>query len=286
MALKTFGEYSKIISKDPRSYLNRVIMASNEKLNYTYFDSISNVFEFNELDSSRPVIMCNSFSMDYSIINESDVFTYGISSIPNNDLIYGDLFENEYIPKRVSDIKNIKKLKFPIIARNETSENRYKTIGKLKKSNSIYKTFSEDIIPNTRFKAIIFKDSPICLEEIINKYRIDCDLKRFDYLNEIKSIAKDIYSKYGLDFYSIRVIESNKGKVYLDKIEEVSNINPYQAVEMYESAYSDFYQSNFPNWVKHKIIKESVAPYFKDKQYDALLFKSKHIIDYSKYLSK
>jgi len=284
MAFKTFSEYSRTNSKDIKSYLNRVVIASNEKLNYSYFDNISNVFEFNSLDNDRPVIMYDSFTFDYSSINESEVFTYGIHDIPNRDQIYRDLLENEYIPQRVNDIKNIKKIKFPIIAKNETSENRYKTVGKLKKSENIYNNFIEDIVPKTRFKAIILKDSPICLQETINKYDIDCDLRRFKYFNNIKKIAESLHSKYNLDFYSIKLIESNNGKIYLDKIKGVPQLNPYQAAKVYEATYNDFYRARFPNWVKQKIMSESVVPYFKKKQYDNMLIKSNHAIDYSKYV--
>lgn len=284
MAFKTFSEYSRTNSKDIKSYLNRVVIASNEKINYSYFDSISNVFEFNSLDNDRPVIMYDTFTFDYSSINESEVFTYGVHDIPNRDRIYSDLLENEYIPKRVNDIKNIKKIKFPIIAKNETFENRYKTIGKLKKSENIYNNFIEDIVPKTRFKAIILKDSPICLQETINKYDIDCDLRKFKYFNSIKQIAESLHSKYNLDFYSVKLIESNNGKIYLDKIKGVPQLNPYQAVKVYEATYNDFYRSRFPNWVKQKIMSESVVPYFKKKQYDNMLIKSNYAIDYSKYL--
>ncbi len=284
MAFKTFNEYSRTNSNDIREYLNRVVIATDEKIEYQYFDSISNVFEFNQLDTDRPVIMYDKFTFDYSSINESEVFTYGIHSVPNRDYIYRDLFENDYIPRRVTDIKNIKKIKFPIIAKNDNLTSKYKTIGKLKKSDNIYNNFIEDIIPKTRFKALIFKGDPICLQESINRYDIDCDLKNFKYLENINNISEAVHSKYGLDFYTLNIIESSKGKIYLDKIEGIPSLNPHQAIKVYESAYNDFYQSRLPNWVKQKIVSESVVPYFKKKQYDNMLIKSNYAIDYSKYL--
>lgn len=284
MAFKTFNEYSITNSSDVREYLNRVVIATSEKVEYQYFDSISNVFEFNKLDTDRPVIMYDKFTFDYSSINESEVFTYGIHSVPNSDFIYRDLFENDYIPRRVTDIKNIKKLSFPIIAKNDNLTSKYKTVGKLKKSDKIYNSFIEDIIPKTRFKALVFKGDPICLQESINKYDIDCNLKNFKYLENINNICENVHSKYGLDFYTLNIIESSKGKIYLDKIEGIPSLNPYQAIKVYESAYNDFYQSRLPNWVKRKIVSESVVPYFKKKQYDNMLIKSKYAIDYSKYL--
>lgn len=284
MVFKTFSEYSRTKSNDVKSYLNRVVIASNEKINYPYFDGVTNIFEFNRLDNDRPVIMCSDFTFDYSSINESEVFTYGTHVIPSRDQIYNDLLENEYIPQRVSDIRSIKNIKFPIIAKNDSSVNKYKTVGKLKKSENLYKTFIEDIIPKTRFKAIMLKDSPICLQETVNRYDIDCDLKKFKHLSIIKKIAESLYSKYNLDFYSVKLIESNKGKIYLDKIKGIPQLNPYQASKVYEAAYNDFYQARFPNWVKQKITSESVAPYFKKKQYDNMLIKSNNAIDYSKYL--
>ena len=285
MAFKTFSEYSRTNSNDIKSYLNRVVLATNEKIEYSYFDSISNIFEFNKLDTDKPVIMYEKFTFDYSTINESEVFTYGIYNTPSSDDIYRDLLENEYVPSRVDNIKNIKKLKFPIIAKNEKITSKYKTMGKLKKSENIYSNFIEDIIPKTRFKALAFKGNPICLQEKINKYDIDCDLLDFKYASNINSICKSLYSKYGLDFYSIRLIESSKGKIYLEGVEGITSLNPYQAITVYESAYNDFYQAKLPTWVKKKIIKESVAPYFKSKRYDNLLIKSKNAIDCSKYLS-
>lgn len=285
MAFKTFNEYTITNSNDIKSYLNRVVVATDENIKYSYFDSISNVFEFNELDTDRPVIMYEKFTFDYSSINESDIFTYGIYHTPNSDEIYRDLLENEYIPKRVDNILNIKKLRFPIIAKGEKLTSKYKTIGKLKKSENIYSNFIEDIVPKTRFKAIAFKGSPICLQEKINKYNIDCDMLRFKHISNINNICEALYSKYDLDFYSINLIESNRGKIYLEGVEGIQSLNPYQAINVYESAYNDFYQARLPNWVKKKIMLESVAPYFKAKKYDNILIKSKNALDYSKYLN-
>lgn len=284
MAFKTFNEYSKSVSNKYKSYLNGVLFATSEKLNHNYFDFISNVFEFNELDESKPVIICKDFSFEYDMINESNVFAYGINPIPELDKISSDLMENKYIPKQIGDIKGVKKLKFPIIAKNKESEDRYITIGKLKKSNILYETFREDVAPKTKFNIIAFKDSPLCLEEVINKCPLDSNLKRFKYINEVNEITKLINSNYNLDFYKVKIVESNKGKIYLNRVENISDINPLQAVKIYECAYNDFYQTRLPNWVKNKIIKEHVVPYLEKKKYDAMLFKSKHSIDYSKYL--
>ncbi len=284
MAIKTFNEYSKSVSDNYKSYLNEVLLAIPENLNHTYFDFISSVFEFNKLDKSKPVIICKDFSFEYNMINESDIFTYGINPIPELDKISSDLLENEYIPKQIGNIKDVKKLKFPIIAKNKESEDRYMTIGKFKKSDILYETFREDITPKTRFNIIAFKDSPICLEEVINKCPLDSNLERFKYINEVNNITKLINSNYDLDFYKVKIVESNKGKIYLNKVESISNINPLQAIKIYECAYNDFYQTRLPNWVKTKILKEHVNPYLEKKKYDAMLFKSKHAIDYSKYL--
>lgn len=284
MNLKNFNQYTKQYSTDVKSFINRVAIATNEDIDFPYFDYIKNSYDLKENHKNIPIIVSDSFVSESSAIYESNEFTYNLNELPSMDRVFEDFKDESFITNQTYNIKDIKKLKFPVTAYHKNGSDEFKTIGKLRSSEGVYERFREKIIPTTKFKVLSFKGDPISIVETINKFPLDVDIKRFTLLNEIKKITKALHEKYDLDFYNVEILESAKRGLYLNNVNKKLDLNPHQAFVVYESAYNDYYSSRVPNWVKEQMINESVGKYYKQKAYDSMLIKSRHTLDYSKYL--
>jgi hypothetical protein len=230
-----------------------------------------------------PIIVSDDFTNESIALNESDEFTYNLNELPSLTRVLDDFKNESFTTNQEFDIKNIKKLKFPITAYHKNGSTDFKTIGMLKKSEGIYERFREKIIPKTKFKVLSFKGEPISVVETINNFPLDVDMKRFMLLNEVKRISKSLHEKYDLDFYNIELLESSNGKLYINNVNRKLDLNPHQAFVVYEAAYNDYYTSSIPNWVKDKMLNESVIKYYKQKYLDSQLIKSNHTFNYAKY---
>lgn len=283
MKFKNFDQYIEQYSTDINSFINKVAIATSESINFPYFDYIKSSFDINEKFSNIPIIISSDFTFESDTINESSRFKYNLNEAPKIDKVYADFINESFVPKSVTDIKQIKQLKFPITAYNKHKQVDYLTKGKLKSAEEIYERFREKIVPKTKFNVLSFKGKPISIVEKINKFPLDVDLNKFKYINEVSKISSALNEKYNLDFYNIEILESAKGGLYLSDVNKQLTLNPHQAFKVYESSYEDYYQARIPNWVKNKMIEECVGNYYKQKSYDSMLFNSKHTMDYSKY---
>lgn len=286
MSFKSFDDYIKQYSNDIKTFSNKVAIATNEKIDFPYFNVIKSDYDLRD-NYDIPIIISESFNPASNIINEAKNTLYNRSSVPKLESVYEDLIGSSFIPKVIKDIKDIKKLKFPIYAESKDKIDEYKTIGKLKASECLYNKFIENPVPKTKFTVLSFKNKPISIIETINKYPLDVDVSSFKYLNEITSIIKNIFEKYNnLDFYNVELVESVNGELFLKDINKKLNLNPHQAKVVYECAYEDHYQSRLPNWAKTEIFNESVIPYYRKKALDSNLITSNNSINYSKIIDK
>lgn len=284
MKFKNFDQYSRQYSKDVTSFTNRVAIATNEEIDFPYFDYIKNKFDLKENYKNIPIIVSDDFTNESDALYESEEFTYNLNELPSMQQVFDDFKTDRFTTNQTYNIKEVKSLKFPITAYSERGETEFKTIGKLRSSEDIYNRFREKIVPKTKFTVLSFKGDPISIVETINNFPLDVDLRRFTLLREVKKIVAALNEKYNLDFYNIELLESVKGGLYINNVNRKLNLNPHQAFTVYEAAYSDYYTSRVPNWVKEQMINESVSKYYKQKYLDSQLVKSKHTFDYSKYV--
>ncbi len=282
--IKNFDQYSTRYSSDSSTFLNKVAIATSESFGHSYFNIIKNQFDLYETSADFPIIITDLFNESSQIINESLNYKYNSTETPHWKIFEESMFGTPYLPNSVSDIKKIKDLNFPIIAQLGDVSDEYKSASKLKSSEKIYKNFKERPVPRTRFKILAFKDQPISIVEWINKFPIDSDLKGFTYIKEVEDICKRTFDRFKLDVYNIEIIESIKGKIFIESIDKKIKLNPHQARILYESVYEDYYKTRLPKWVKDKIIEENTAQYYKQKYLDSKLIKTKHSLNYSKYL--
>lgn len=285
MKYKNFDQYTSQYSKKESDYLNKIGIATSGSLEIPYFSKIENTFDLKEKFLDIPVIMSSDFSNESVALFESNNFTYNFNDSPSIDKVYEDFSGSEFIPKMVNSISDTKKLRFPITAFGK-EKSEFKTIGKLRSSEGIYKKFMEKIVPKTRFNILSFKKNPISIIEKVNGFPLDVNINRFKYLDSIKQISEKLHEKYDLDFYNIEILESIKGGLFINDVNKKIDLNPHQGLLVYESAYNDFYNSRLPNWVKSKIKKEYISKYYQTKLYDSMLVKTQHTMDYAKNLSK
>lgn len=274
MRLKKFNEYSKNYSKDPKIFEKMVLFS--ERVEVDLFD------KFGESPDSieKPVIIWNSNLK----INENSSRIYNSTPFPAKEKIFDFVEDLGLIPKKVNDRTLIKKMKFPIIGFSNSSQDEFKTYGKFKKSEKYYDFFREKITPSNRFEVIAYKENPIHIQEKINKLGFDVNLNRFKYLDVIEESLNSLNNKFNLDFYKIKLIESNN-KIYLESIDSSGSLSPSQLVKMYETAYESYYEARLPQWFKKSIFEKYVSPYYKKRYYDSLLVKPKHSIDFKKFIS-
>jgi hypothetical protein len=261
-------------------------IATNENLTCPYFNKITERSALVESAKESPIIISQDFGNQFNTLNESFNLAYNSNMLSGDADIFENLAGQEFTPKTINDITKIKSIKFPIVASNGESISEFKTIGKLRASESIYNKFREQIVPRTKFKILSFKDKALSIVESINKYPLDVEMSGFKYINEITSIIKKVHEAYNLDFYNVEVFESNKGKIYINSIDQNINPNPHQSVSVYEAAFEDFYEASLPSWVKNTMIKEHAVPYYGKKKYDSMLIKSNYTMDYSKREAK
>tara|TARA_Y100000389_G_scaffold202153_1_gene246690 strand:+ start:89 stop:940 length:852 start_codon:yes stop_codon:yes gene_type:complete len=279
---KNFSQYIDDKNKDINSYLKKVAIITNHKT-IPIFKQVDMSDNINELSSQIALIFSDDYTHRNSFINENKL----AFNNTNHDLsnIKERIGNFKHLPSMTDDIKKVKSLKFPIIASNKKENVRYKTIGKLKSSDNIYNSFKEDLVPKTKFKVLAFKSEPISIVESINRLPLDVDINRFKMIDQVKEITSKIHEVYSLDIYNIEILESDRGTLYIKSIDRDIKLNPRESVILYEKAYSEYNNRPIPNWARIEIVKEHLGPYYKSKYYDSMLVKSKHTLDYSKYLS-
>jgi hypothetical protein len=282
--LKDFNSYSRYYSKDEKTFEKRVAFASPNSSILEIFDSINNVFEADYISKDVPLIVWDNFSFVSDRVNEGfNSFVFNHKELPKSSEIIETFLGKSFIPTQVTDRSLVKKMKFPIIAKNVDYHEEFKTFGKFKKSNNKFTSFQEKPIPSARFEILVFNNKPLHIQKKINKLPFDVDLSRFDYLDNVKDICEDINTEYDPQFYILTLIEKNNN-LYFESVSRSGNLTPVQSVKMYEAAYSDYYNAPLPVWYKNKLMNEYIVPYYKKKYYDSLLIKPTGVIDYSKYL--
>jgi len=282
--IKSFDQYTSQFSSDPSNFLNRIGIATSENFNHSYFKVIKNRFDLMETAVDFPIIITDTFNETTQIINESLTHKYNSAGLPTQESLLESFKDLGYLPNEVDSIRNIKSLTFPITAIGKNFKDDYKSVGSLRNAERIYSKFREKPVARTKFKVLGFKGNPISVVEWINKFPLDVDLTGFQYIKELEEICESISKNFNLDVYNVNLVESIKGKILVESIDRKLDLNPHESKLLYESIYQDFYKSRLPNWVKSKINEEHTKKYYQKKFYDSKLIKSKHTLNYSKYI--
>lgn len=284
MKLKDFNSYSKYYSKDPKTFEKRVAFASPTGSDLNIFDSVTNVFEVDHIPKEVPLIIWDDFSFKSNTVNEGfNSFVFNHAALPSMSNITTDFLGKSFIPNQVTDRSLVKKMKFPITAKNGDEFEDFKTFSKFKKSTVNFESFQEKPTASARFQILVFNDKPLHIQKKINNLSFDVDMARFDYSDQTNEICKEVNAKYKPQFYILNLLERNNN-LFLESITRSCKLTPVQSVKMYEAAYSDYYSAKLPSWYRNKLTADHIVPYYQKKYYDALLIKPTGVIDYSKYI--
>lgn len=283
MKIKSFNDFEKRYSNDYNTFSKKVAIASIKREDHPFFSVIKDRSDLYEKYQGYPVIIDEGFSTGPQLVFENSAGVYNSNSAPDLIEISRKMSDNPYLPKVSTSIRDIRKgFRFPVIAKSEKRSDSYKTIGKLRSSEINYDTFMENPDPRTRFKILVFKGEPVSIVEWINKFPIDVDMNSFEYLKESIEISKLIWEHLDLDLCNVEIIESIKGDIIIKSVSTDLNLNPIQEKVVYEKVYEDHYGAKLPNWFKIKIFNDHVLPYYKRRENDVKLIKSRHSMDYSK----
>ena len=283
MKLKKFNEYAAFYSKDPKNFEKKVCFACSEGTVPDVFTHVNDSADSKFTNTDVPVILWNNFNFQKSPLNESSTFLFNSKGLPQFDEVSSKLKGADFLPKSTNERSQVKGLKFPIFGVDGENKTEFKTYGKFKKGEQRFPTFTEKIVPQTKFNVIAFKGEPIHIQEKINKLGFDVDPTRFKYTNSVKNIIESLNAEYPLDFYHAELLESN-GKLYLNSLDTSINLSPSQSIKMYEKAYEEYFASHLPGWFKKQIFESHVKPYYAKRYYDAALIKPNHSIDFKKYV--
>ena len=279
--LKKFNDYVILRSSDSNVFERRVAFACLEENETGLFEWIKSPFEINENSAKIPLILWKGFNLQKTQLNESLVFNK--KAVPNFNELSKNLEEMAFMPRTEYDRKQVRSMSFPITAfSNEGVAEDFQTYGKFKKSEKSYEKFREKIVPLTRFDVTAFKNESIHIQEKIRGIGFDVDPMKFEHHQSIGEILEKIHEKTGVDFYQISLLESN-GRVYLENVSSSAKLTPSQSVKMYEAAYENHYGTKLPNWFKKEMFEKYIKPYYKKRQYDAMLIKPKSAIDFKRY---
>lgn len=281
MKLKKFLEYAKLHSKDPRTFEKRVVFASPDKYAVTMFEEVDSADNLTAY-SDRPIVLWGGMQLKPTLINENRNHVFNQKQLPISKQVLQDFDGADFLPKSTSDRAQVHSLKFPITGWNDDQPTDFRTYGKYKKSEQHFDRFSEKITPVTRFDVIFFREEPIHLQERINQIGFDVDEKRFQRMNQIENIAKQVNEKYSPDFYQATLTDDGS-KLYLESVTTSAKLTPSQLTKIYEKAYESHYETRLPHWFKQQLFEKHVKPYYVSRYLDAALLKPKNSIDFKKY---
>ena len=175
---------------------------------------------------------------------------------------FHELFaKNEYIPKTVTDVKNISELKFPIIAKPSDGHSgigikKYESLEEFNSDDTeSYDVFSEFIENDEEHRFFMFKGKPFFWMQRLSdenekafsdkdeKMNFKYHLKNVDTLsNDYKKAIKEFSNKLkDIDFLCLDIMKGKDGKIYIIESNTQPGLPFDSTVKLYKEMYEDFY---------------------------------------------
>jgi hypothetical protein len=245
--LKMFSEFYTHTKGSEKELFNKIQVIGESSSYVTPFKRIDTLEESN----GTPILMLSSIKL----LNESNVndhIFYNNSNFNKKTNPFTKFIKESFIPKSTTVRKNVKRLKFPIVASLNGKETIYETYHRFKKSESNYTKFREKIIPKTKYDILFLNNKPVSVCENINDKLIS---KKIDssFNKSLTHVSKKILEKYKLDTFYIRLNEDARGKLYLNKLNSIQKLNENQSNLLYIALYENYYKHSLPQWFKNKL---------------------------------
>jgi len=322
--MKYIHDYNSFNDKDKVQWIKSdpaTSAVANEKLNELIDIAMKELFDLflvhdqlkRKMDNKKPILKFGNHNPDiYMLLSYSNV---------NPDYIYNRIEETkkssnkknwhellgnkDYIPKTVTDIKEIKNLEFPIIAKPSKGHSglgimKFDTyeecMDEVKKDDCKLDTFSEMVKDiSTEYRMMLVKDNlhtifervPIIKEnktittkdpdERLRFLYVEQDHDKFGDSEEIKKIASDFYKYIDLDFCALDFIVDKNGKYWLIESNSCPGMGANNLANSYKAIYEDYYKKPIPE-AKQKIVDYLCTEYYKEikKLYPKEIEKSKN----------
>lgn len=265
-----------------------------------------------KLDNRKPILKFGNHNADiytllsFSNVNPEHVYnTIEESKKSSDKKEWHELFgDKEYLPKTVTNTREIKKLEFPIIAKPSKGHSgigimKFDTFEECEKEISKdgceLDTFSEmikDIDTEYRFMFVkndahtILERVPIEKEnktiltkkpnETLSFVYIEQDKDKFEDMDAIKKIADDFYKHIDLDFCALDIMLDKNGKYWLIESNSCPGMGANNLANSYSAIYKDFYDKDVPE-DKQQLVDYVCSEYYKEinKLYPNEMKKSK-----------
>ena len=264
--------YMVLIDGDKKKYKSNFNVPNyrNREINYNY-----PILNF----SAKPhyFITLADTNIKPKVFNKLE--DYPISS---SKVKFSQSFNNEFfLPKTVFNIKDIKQLKLPIIAKPDKGCSargieKFKTYEEAEQSTLKFALWCEakDLI--REFRVFILNNNIIHLSERVTNFdhnmsvgikkpneRIDLvyldqKIDGFPYMNQIINIKNIISKKVKLDFYVIDLMLDRDNKLWVPEINGAPGIGPSIFCDMYEPYVKFAYNKKISDTIKNelKLIKD------------------------------
>jgi hypothetical protein len=238
-----------------KKYVNMVLIKADGEYNE---DTPGNRGE--KIDYDLPILNFTSVDHRFLIHNNSIVYNpvKEMKYSADKKLFHKTFANTDFVPKAVFDLKDIKELKEPIIAKPTDGHSAqgielFDTYSDAKKSKMKFDLWSEAKEIDREFRAF-FMDGNLLLiaeritnssndqsvgkkdvEDKIDLIYIDQQIETFPYLKEIKRIAKEISKGVKLDFFNIDLILDKDGKLWVPEINGAPGIGPSMFWPIYQA---------------------------------------------------
>ena len=221
----------------------------------------------------------------------------------NKTEFYKTFADSKFIPKSVYKIEDAKKLKFPIIAKPDDGHSGvgieiFDTYKQLKSSKLKFDNYSEAKDLDREYRVLLMNDKIVLIHERVsaadNEIKdkdakeqtefvyVDQDMKKLNFVDEVKDISEEIRKKIKLGLWSMDVMIDKAGDLWIAEINSASGMAADKMARVYIMIYEDFYKESLPKDFKNYLKEEYIDPVnlINVQKNSAAIKKSKGAIDY------
>jgi hypothetical protein len=233
-------------------------------------DSVRPIINYRR-ERSKDILENNKIKECYN--HPSSDFTFTSDKVKFHE----NLNKFDFIPKTVFSLKEIENLTFPIIAKpadglSGLGIEKFDSIEEAQKSKLKFDLWSECVDFKREFRSIFLKDNLVIVYEripsgdgdmVVGKKKpdekiefsyIEQDIKELEFVDELKTVAKQIRDAgMNTDLFSLDIFIDKKGKLWVIEANSGTGLGSNSLVRLYEAIYKDFYKEEPSKYIKLKL---------------------------------
>lgn len=251
---KTEKFTKKLMNQIYRDYIRLVLILGKQS-----YRENPPPYRDNKIDKSLPILNFTSHNHN-ALVDASKIFNkiddYAIAA--DKTVLAKEFKDSDFIPKTVFDIKNIKDLQLPIIAKpcnghSAIGIEKFESYDDAQNSKLEFDLWSECKDIDREFRAFVIDDEIVHIterltnsnndasvgvkdpDEKIDLVYIDQEMDSFPYMEDIIEIKNELQKKVNLDFYCIDLILDKDEKMWVPEINGAPGIGPSTFCAVYPS---------------------------------------------------